>query len=84
MARLGKNHRAEKDFRDHLLSMREPVGYCCEGCGRVDAEDKTLCGVYIFPEKMWRINPCGLATHLRQVETKKGRVRVGQQKQRKK
>jgi hypothetical protein len=85
MARLGDNHQKEKDFREYLLGMREPVNYCCEGCDRVDAKDKTLCSVYIDPDKMWIRGKCLLSTHIKtEAELKKERVRVGQQKQKKK
>jgi hypothetical protein len=85
MARLGTNHRKENDLKNYLRGMREPVCYDCEGCARVDVIDKSLCGAYIIPEKMWTRGTCPAATHIKTEEDKKAeRVRVGQQKQKKK
>ncbi|MFW9871725.1 MAG: PxxKW family cysteine-rich protein [Candidatus Thorarchaeota archaeon] len=83
MARLGiSNRKKENVFTTLLRTMREPLSYCCEGCERIDPNDKTLCNVYIDPEKSWRLGHCALATHVKIETEKKGRVRVGQQKQR--
>jgi hypothetical protein len=66
----------------HVL--REPVNYCCEGCGRVDPEDHSVCTAYAFPDSRWKHGVCALATHVMvAVEKTNTKVRVGQQKQKK-
>jgi hypothetical protein len=66
-----------------LNVVQEPVNYCCEGCGRVDVEDKSVCMVYAFPATRWRLGNCPLATHVKAaIKAVRTKVRVGQQKQR--
>lgn len=85
MARHSVINKKEKVRKEHLLSLREPVHYCCEGCGKVDPNDITLCSAYIKPHELWRMGGCFLATHVRKrVDEKVGKVRVGQQKQKRK
>jgi hypothetical protein len=58
----------------------------CEGCDRIKlSEDKKFCAAYPDPTVRWRLGNCNLATHIK-VETKAeaSKVRVGQQKQKKK
>ena len=68
-----------------LQVVRETVDWCCEGCARVEPEDKSLCTAYAFPDSKCKSGVCPLSTHfVRVVETPKVQVRVGQQKQAKK
>ncbi|MDR2461150.1 MAG: PxxKW family cysteine-rich protein [Deltaproteobacteria bacterium] len=58
----------------------------CIGCERVSVtNDKKYCQVFPNPEVKWRLGNCNMATHIK-VETKgtDAKVRVGQQKQKKK
>jgi len=63
---------------------RRPVVEKCMGCDRIASENGTsLCAAFAFPETKWRLGDCSMATHIK-VETKGGdKVRVGQQKQKK-
>jgi hypothetical protein len=63
------------------------VGEKCEGCDRiiVIAEQK-YCKTFPDPSSKWRLGNCNLASHIR-ADSKNGaenKVRVGQQKQKKK
>jgi len=53
-----------------------------KSCDRIDSG---FCSAYINPEVKWKVTKtCPLATHIiTRVETKKGKIRVGQQKQKK-
>ncbi|MDR1110396.1 MAG: PxxKW family cysteine-rich protein [Deltaproteobacteria bacterium] len=58
----------------------------CEGCDRVQAiGEKKFCATFPDPNVRWRVGNCSMATHIKS-ETKSdaGKVRVGQQKQKKK
>ena len=58
----------------------------CEGCDRVKAfGDAKYCSAFPDPSGRWRLGNCNMATHIK-VETKTdaSKVRVGQQKQKKK
>ncbi|MDR2140738.1 MAG: PxxKW family cysteine-rich protein [Deltaproteobacteria bacterium] len=58
----------------------------CQGCDRVkDMAGAACCAAYPVPSAHWRLGNCNLATHIK-VETKSeaSKVRVGQQKQKKK
>ena len=60
------------------------VNYCCEGCNKIAPEDHSRCIAYRNPDEMWRRGRCPLASHIKPTSTKKkGKVRVGQQKQKK-
>jgi len=54
-----------------------------EECERIDGD---YCKIYPFPAAMWRNGRiCNMATHCKYIEDKKAeKVRVGQQKQKKK
>jgi len=58
-----------------------PVVDECEGCIRV-AEG--YCSVYLYPKAKWRLGKCNMATHTKIEEEQKNKIRVGQQKQKKK
>ncbi|MDR3134728.1 MAG: PxxKW family cysteine-rich protein [Deltaproteobacteria bacterium] len=58
----------------------------CEGCDRVVAHgEKKFCAAFPDPAVRWRLGNCNMATHIK-VESKAdaSKVRVGQQKQKKK
>lgn len=61
------------------IDNRGVIGICCEGCNRVTVNFR--CNAFLEPEDKWAHGGCGLASHLKRVEVKKGKVRVGQQKQ---
>jgi hypothetical protein len=63
-----------------------PVVEQCLGCDRILKEaDSQRCSAFAFPDAKWRLGNCALATHIK-VDTGKGaeKVRVGQQKQKRK
>ena len=65
---------------------RRPVVEQCAGCERILKEAAgQKCSAFAFPDAKWRQGPCSMATHIK-VETSKTaeKVRVGQQKQKKK
>jgi len=58
----------------------------CTGCDRtIKNNDTVFCQVFPDPAIKWRRGACNMATHIK-TETKgqEGKVRVGQQKQKKK
>jgi hypothetical protein len=58
---------------------KEIIHEKCKGCGKV-MEDST-CSVYPKPRIWWNRGTCPIADHIK-IETKSnGKVRVGQQKQ---
>lgn len=61
-----------------------PIVEQCLGCAKVSPREQ-VCVAYLYPATRWKSGPCALATHVReQVDDKaKGKVRVGQQKQKK-
>lgn len=69
-------------IEDQLKAEKQPVVEECEKCWRI-LPDGT-CNAYAFPKAKWRNGPCNLASHVRVEEEKtKVKVRVGQQKQKK-
>ena len=62
----------------------QPIHEKCVGCERIHPEEK-VCLAYLYPAEKWRLGNCPMATHItEQVDnSKKGKVRVGQQKQKK-
>jgi hypothetical protein len=67
-------------------SPARPVVEQCLGCDRILKEtDGQRCSAFAFPDAKWRLGPCSMATHIK-AETAKGseKVRVGQQKQKRK
>ena len=70
-----------------LREGRQPLTDQCGGCKRIIGfEPKLRCDAYAFPAAAWRMGHCPLATHVsyRPGKTDSGKVRVGQQKQKKK
>ena len=66
-------------------STARPVVEQCLGCDRILKEtDGQRCSAFAFPDTKWRLGPCSMATHIK-ADTGKGseKVRVGQQKQKK-
>lgn len=62
----------------------KPIVEQCEGCDKVSTREK-VCTAYLYPATRWKHGSCALATHVReQMDDKpKGKIRVGQQKQKK-
>jgi hypothetical protein len=58
----------------------------CEGCDRVKAfGDQKYCATFPDPNVRWRAGKCNMATHIKvETKTEAAKVRVGQQKQKKK
>ncbi len=65
-----------------MIQTREDIAYCCEGCNRVTVNFR--CSAYLKPQAKWDHGGCILASHIVRAEkARHGKVRVGQQKQRK-
>jgi hypothetical protein len=63
-----------------------PIDEKCEGCDRIKLyNEQKFCAAFPDPAVRWRLGNCNLATHIK-AETKgdANKVRVGQQKQKKK
>ena len=65
-----------------------PIHKKCIGCQKTitfDGYEDTYCSVYPCPSVFWRRGVCPIATHIKTNNNNKksGKVRVGQQKQRK-
>ena len=62
----------------------QPIIDKCEGCDRIE---NGYCTAYINPEAKWRVGGpdgiCPLASHVKREVEKVGKVRLGQQKQKK-
>jgi hypothetical protein len=57
----------------------------CEGCDRTfPYDDKMYCAVFPDPVVKWRLGNCNMATHIKVESKDASKVRVGQQKQKKK
>ena len=58
----------------------------CNGCDRVAVyPEGTFCSVFPDPSIKWRRGTCNMATHIKtDAKGQEGKVRVGQQKQKKK
>lgn len=71
---------------DELRTMRQPLAPRCMRDGHIcSRHDEAYCGTYAFPQAKWRLGDCPMAdAELRtdQPKAKAGKVRVGQQKQR--
>jgi hypothetical protein len=57
----------------------------CEGCDRAKAfGDKKFCSAFPDPAVRWRVGNCNMATHIKtETAAAASKVRVGQQKQKK-
>jgi hypothetical protein len=58
----------------------------CEGCDRIKMDNnQKLCAAFPVPSVRWRLGNCNMATHIKTgTKTEASKVRVGQQKQKKK
>jgi hypothetical protein len=69
---------------NNLKTDRRPIVEKCEGCDRAASEGEAkFCGAFAFPESKWRTGNCSMATHIKVESAKGDKVRVGQQKQKK-
>jgi hypothetical protein len=61
---------------------KSPIVKQCVGCENVEGE---VCRIWANPAAKWRLGACASATHVKmEVKAEATKVRVGQQKQRKK
>ncbi|MEM5788566.1 MAG: PxxKW family cysteine-rich protein [Syntrophobacteraceae bacterium] len=61
---------------------RQPIVEKCNGCANVEGE---LCRKWVSPATKWRLGVCPTATHVKVTSNEpEQKVRVGQQKQKKK
>lgn len=76
--------REYEQWKEKLKNKRVDIVDQCVGCDRIE-EGTSLCSVYVNPAERWKLGTCPLATHIiTRVETKPDKVRVGQQKQKRK
>ncbi len=84
-------HKSPSDLKIKQMDLEEfmnnavdwkPVVEQCNGCENItDAH----CRIWITPSAKWRIGKCPSATHMKvEIKAPAGKVRVGQQKQKKK
>jgi hypothetical protein len=60
----------------------KPIVEKCNGCGNITEEK---CRIWTTPAAKWRMGICPSATHMKvEVKSTETKVRVGQQKQKKK
>ncbi len=61
---------------------RKPIVEQCAGCANIDGD---FCRVWVSPATKWRMGICPSATHVKvEIRESEQKVRVGQQKQKKK
>ncbi|MDR2350449.1 MAG: PxxKW family cysteine-rich protein [Deltaproteobacteria bacterium] len=57
----------------------------CVGCDRIKTVgERQLCSAFPVPSVKWRLGNCNMATHIKTETRTTEKVRVGQQKQKKK
>ncbi|MDR2368681.1 MAG: PxxKW family cysteine-rich protein [Deltaproteobacteria bacterium] len=63
-----------------------PITEKCEGCDRIKPHgEQKFCAAFPDPTVRWRLGNCSLATHIKtESKSDASKVRVGQQKQKKK
>jgi hypothetical protein len=65
-----------------VTPQKSPIVEQCKGCDNIDGE---VCRIWANPAAKWRLGVCASATHVKtEAKTEATRVRVGQQKQKKK
>jgi hypothetical protein len=61
---------------------KSPIVKECIGCDNIDGE---FCRIWATPAAKWRLGACASATHVKpEAKAESAKVRVGQQKQKKK
>lgn len=61
---------------------KAPIVKECIGCDNINGD---VCRIWATPAAKWRLGVCASATHVKaEVKTEAAKVRVGQQKQKKK
>jgi hypothetical protein len=61
---------------------RKPIVEQCIGCTNVEGN---FCNIWVSPATKWRLGTCPSATHMKvEIHEQEQKVRVGQQKQKKK
>jgi hypothetical protein len=88
MARLCSKN--DKQFKARIAQMRSARMPAIDKCRDHASHpctflenDSDYCQAYMYPKRMWKNGNCPLATHLEVEKSKQGKIRVGQQKQRK-
>ena len=71
---------------EFLGGVCKPIVEQCQGCDRVrEYEGQSFCNVFPDPAVKWRRKTCNMATHVKaETKAQAAKVRVGQQKQKKK
>jgi hypothetical protein len=68
-----------------ISAVHLPIDEKCTGCDRVQTDNgASMCSAYPVPSVHWRLGNCSLATHIKVESKDNSKVRVGQQKQKKK
>lgn len=61
---------------------KSPIVKECTGCEKIDGD---VCSIWANPAAKWRLGVCASATHVKpETKAEAAKVRVGQQKQKKK
>ncbi len=61
---------------------KKPIVDKCAGCSHIDGQ---FCSIWVSPTAKWRLGNCPSATHIKLgIHEPEQKVRVGQQKQKKK
>jgi len=61
---------------------KSPIVKECVGCSNIEGE---VCRIWATPAAKWRLGACASATHVKpEAKAEAAKVRVGQQKQKKK
>ncbi len=61
---------------------KNPIVEQCRGCENIEGE---FCRIWAVPAAKWRLGPCPSSTHVKiEIKEPSEKVRVGQQKQKKK
>jgi hypothetical protein len=61
---------------------KSPIVKECAGCDNIDGD---FCRIWVNPAAKWRLGVCASATHVKaEAKSEAAKVRVGQQKQKKK
>jgi len=77
----------KRDISKELLEARKPIIEQCKKfeengpCKKIDGD---YCTAYFDPHAKWKNFPCNFATHVERSSERKEKVRLGQQKQKKK
>jgi hypothetical protein len=66
----------------HFQPQKSPIVKQCTGCENIEGD---VCRIWASPAAKWRLGVCSSATHVKsEIKGPEEKVRVGQQKQKKK